>query len=141
MSIDKVFNVKLLSGEDLLAVYVGQTADTITFHTPMTLGEVLLPSCTTHVLLYKYLGYSKKQLFNISKNHLLCMSEVQDEVAKFYFNTIKYQSLHGDPYTFGNIVEVNKYMDQVLSKDNILFDLLAKQLHIDLNQIDYTKPN
>ena len=43
MSIDKVFNVKLLSGEDLLAVYVGQTADTITFHTPMTLGEVLLP--------------------------------------------------------------------------------------------------
>ena len=69
------------------------------------------------------------------------MSEVQDEVAKFYFNTIKYQSLHGDPYTFGNIVEVNKYMDQVLSKDNILFDLLAKQLHINLNQIDYTKPN
>ena len=140
MSRTGVYHVRLTSSEEVFARYLDDEGEIIVFDTPMKIGEVSTPS-GVQVVLFKYMPWTKNQTCVFNKSHIVSMSEVHPEVAKFYLNTIAVQEIHSEPFTYQNMAQANEYMSHVLSKDNIAFHTAAKKFNVDLNQMDYNKPN
>ena len=140
MSKTGIFHFRLLSGEELFARYLEVKTGKIIVDTPMLITEVMING-QTQVMLHKYMPWSIDQTCILFDDHVISMVEVHTEVAKFYQNTIAFQEMHAEPGTFSNIKQANKYLSHALSKETSEFTIAACNLGVDLNQINYERPN
>lgn len=139
---ETIVHIRLVSGEDTFGKLINETEWSITVDTPMKITELVNPM-TGHsqIMLMKFIPWSETQECKFQKLSIISISLVHPEVARFYLNTIAYQEKHIDPHTFHNMKQANQFLAQQLSQENLSFRMAAKFLNVDLDQIDYSKPN
>jgi hypothetical protein len=115
-----ILYLRLVNGEHVAAKYVADSNEYLTVEWPMLVDQRSVDG-TPAINLIKYLPFNTEQYIDFMKNHIIAMSVVNTAFAQYYYNSVHYHTLHVQPQTDLNLVQINKTLESVLSDDNQKF--------------------
>jgi hypothetical protein len=120
-----VLYLKLVNNEILAGRYVSDNDEYLTVEYPMSLENKQIDGVSA-INLIKYLPFNFEQILILKKNHIIAMTNVTMEFARYYYNTIHYQAVFIQPHTEASMNQINLSLETVLSKDSQEFSEAMK---------------
>lgn len=121
-----VLHLRLINNEQVVAKFGVDFGEEIEVDFPMLI-EPKSTDGSTAISLVKYLPFNFEQKLAIKKDHIVAMSVVTHEFAKYYYNSVHYQEIYVAPATASNIKRINQSLEVLLSDENQEFlDLVKK---------------
>jgi hypothetical protein len=106
---------RLCNGDEIIAEFVGETETEIQIKRPMVVSEVTEnKSNISTIVLSKYILFDDNKVFSISKNHVITKTNILDEIKKYYYNSLEYNTLFVEPSVLNEISKVNQMMERMI---------------------------
>jgi len=116
---EKIYLLKFINNDNVVGEYISENDYTIMIRNPMLLEEIIDPESGRQMsLLSSYLPFSKSNIFEISKQHVLFISDLHPEMMRYYLNTLEI----ADEYvqkTIQEIKEVNETLESLLEEKQV----------------------
>jgi hypothetical protein len=132
-----ILHLRLINNDQIAARLLDNNEDSITVEFPLLI-ETLAVDGITGINMSRYMPFDYQQILMLKKDHIVAMTETSEEFAKYYYNTIHYQSLYIQPQTDKSLKKINEKLEQVLSDDNQEFLESVKRLRDRIPEIPTT---
>jgi hypothetical protein len=106
-----ICHIKLITGEDLLGIVEDNAKNTVLINSPYVVEErTNSTSGATVMVLAPYAGYGFSQDIWFQDKHIMFVTPANDEYAKFYVASKKYNEKYLQP---AQLKELNKIVDSM----------------------------
>ena len=122
----KIQHLRLINGDEVIGAVLGENDGNITVDHPLVV-------CAEHteqgsyLALKKFLPYSKENIINFQKGHVISVTDLHDDIIKYYFLSLRYSKISEDS-TLKSIQSLNDSFEQMLTSQPV--NLLDKLHHI-----------
>lgn len=122
----KVQHIRLINGDEIIGSVLGEGSDNITVDHPLVVC-VETTEGGSYLALKKYLPYSKENIINLQKGHVIAVADLHSDIIKYYFLSLRYSKLNEDN-ALKTIQALNDSIERAL--DNQTISLNDKLHHI-----------
>lgn len=136
----KILHIKMIDKSEIISHCIDTEDGYLLTNNPMIISEKEMNGSTS-IVLHRYMPFSDQQMFWINKNHVMTIGDVNSEMEKYYWNSLKYNSIFTDDNILENIKSINEAYDRILNADRLAFAAKAKILKVDLSDLDDSKLN
>jgi len=136
----KILHIKMVDNTELISHCVDTEDGYLLANNPMIIGEKEVNG-EVSIVLHRYMPFSDNQMLWLNKNHVMAVGDVNAEMEKYYWNSLKYNAIFVDDNITNNIASINAIYDRILNADNLAFAAKAKLLKVDISTLDDSKMN
>ena len=126
--------VKLINGDELVGRLLGEDRKQIIIQNPLVVEESFdVDSGSSNILLTSYIPFSKSdQSIKLSKIHVIQVLPVQNEVERYYENSLVYNRKYVTSNVEEKLRKVNENMESMM---NNLANPVQKTKHKQLSKL------
>lgn len=111
-------HLRLINGEEIVGDIIAETDTTIVMDNPLQVEERREESGTVLVL-SKYIPFSKNQICELAKSHIITFNELHPELIRYYYNSLKFNQ-SSEMKMIDEISRVNLVMEEVMDQDKVI---------------------
>lgn len=111
-------HLRLINGEEIVGDIIAETETTIVMDNPLQVEERREEGGSSLVLT-KYIPFSKTQICELAKSHIITFNELHPELIRYYYNSLKFNH-SSEMKMIDEIYRVNLVMEEMLDQKTAL---------------------
>lgn len=82
-------HIRLINGDEIIGDILDVYENTILISCPLIVSEKRTSTGSTSTILTRYLPFSSNDICEISKTHIITITDIHEEMIKFYYHSLR----------------------------------------------------
>ncbi len=122
-----IVHIKLVTGEELFAKFQSEEDNVYIISDPLIVEEKQNPyTGMPFITLSKYIAFSKSNVIQLQKSHVIALYIIIDELSVYYNNYLEYNNKFIEPNMMSQINTINTQLELLLQNNiegtEVLYD-------------------